>query len=77
MYRYINKHNPIINYYLLCIILYSVSYGIEYIPYGLALLDSISRTFFVLPKFNNLIVSQALVSLRDRIYAKLIGTEFW
>ncbi|XP_022176658.1 uncharacterized protein LOC111038034 isoform X2 [Myzus persicae] len=56
-------------------IIESVSYGIEYIPFGLALLDSISRTFFVLPKFNNIIVSQSLVSLRDRIYARLIAYD--
>ncbi|KAL5243643.1 hypothetical protein ACI65C_011053 [Semiaphis heraclei] len=56
-------------------IIESVSYGIEYIPFGLALLDSISRTFFVLPKFNNIIVSQSLVLLRDRIYARLIAYD--
>ncbi|XP_029343154.1 uncharacterized protein LOC100569014 isoform X2 [Acyrthosiphon pisum] len=56
-------------------IIESVSYGIEYIPFGLALLDSISRTFFVLPKFNNIIVSQSLVSLRDRIYARIIAYD--
>lgn len=56
--------------------IFSISYGREYIPIGLAFLDSISRTFFVLPKLNNLIVSQSLVSLRDQIYTKLIGTQF-
>ncbi|XP_060835068.1 uncharacterized protein LOC132918035 [Rhopalosiphum padi] len=70
-----NELFNLISMYINNDIIESVSYGIEYIPYGLALLDSISRTFFVLPKFNNLIVSQALVSLRDRIYAKLIAYD--
>ncbi|KAL4120652.1 hypothetical protein QTP88_013303 [Uroleucon formosanum] len=56
-------------------IIESISYGIEYIPFGLALIDSISRTFFVLPKFNNIIVSQSLVLLRDRIYARITAYD--
>lgn len=55
-------------------VIFSVPYGKEHVPVGLALMDSISRTFFTLPNLNNIIVSKPLVSLRDRIYAKLIGT---
>jgi len=56
--------------------MFSVSYGKEYIPIGLSLLDSISRTFFIQPELNNKIVSQSLVSLRDTIYTRLLGTTF-
>ncbi|VVC24570.1 PKD/REJ-like domain [Cinara cedri] len=56
-------------------IIESVSYGKEYIPIGLALMDSISRTFFVLPKLNNIVISQSLVLLRDQIYEKLIAYD--
>lgn len=55
--------------------MFSLSHGREYIPFGLTLLDSICRTFFVLPKVNNIIVSQSLISLRDRIYSLLMGKE--
>lgn len=58
-------------------IISSVSYEKDYIPIGLAFLDSISRIFFFLPKLNNIIISQSLVSLRDRIYAGLIGTYLY
>lgn len=56
--------------------MFSVSYGKEYIPIGLSLLDSISRTFFIQPELNSKIVLQSLVSLRDTIYTRLIGTTF-
>lgn len=56
-------------------IIFSVSYKKEYIPIGLAILDSICQTFFILPKLNNIIILQSLVSLRDHIYAGLKGKK--
>lgn len=70
----VDWNNALIQWKSIIFTIFSVSYGKEYTPIGLAILDSISRICFILPELNNLIVLQSLVSLRDGIYARLIST---